>query len=151
MGILITFFLFFIIVAVADLVIFTYLHELGHKKALNKAGIDARIAWNLKANLKHLKPTALATCYFDEKKLKKLSFKQKKAVFLGGIKSDLLILVILSLVSLFLWFLLVFKTGLLISLLFVIITLNTLVVLLIFHLINNIFHKNRLISIKQSY
>ena len=134
MGILITFFLFFIIVAVADLVIFTYLHELGHKKALNKAGIDARIAWNLKANLKHLKPTSLATCYFDEKKLKKLSFKQKKAVFLGGIKSDLLILVILSLVSLFLWFLLVFKTGL--------ISKKGIIANSIFHLINNIFHKN---------
>lgn len=141
MGLIIKFLIFFIIVAFSDLIVFAYLHELAHKKALKKAGIKGTIKWNILRNIKQLGAIPLATCYFDEKKLKGLGYGKKKDIFLSGIKMDLKILLILSVLSIISWFLLVLSQLRMIWL-YILIILNVLIFIRSWHLINNVFKKD---------
>lgn len=139
MGIIIKFFICFAIVVLIDLIVFVYLHELAHKKALKKAGIKGTIKWNIRNNLKHILATPLATCYFDEKKLNRLSYEKKKDVFLSGIKMDLTILIILSVLSIIFWFLLVLDIR---QIQIYIIIVNTLILMRGWNVMNNVFKKD---------
>ncbi len=74
-------------IMIADFVI-TLLHELAHKRACEKKGVKARVRFDRKG--------FRFFCYFDEKKL--IGKKGAEQVFLAGIKSDLVILGILTIV-----------------------------------------------------
>jgi len=140
MGIIIRFLIWFAIVVFVDLIIFTYLHEWAHKRALKKAGIKGTIKWNIRENIKHIKAKPLATCYFDEKKLKNISYEKKKDIFLSGVKMDLIILLGLSALSIIFWFLLVLNIRWLWF--YILVMFNVLIFIKVWHLINNLFKKD---------
>ncbi|MBU0962571.1 MAG: hypothetical protein KKD48_01560 [Nanoarchaeota archaeon] len=138
---IIKFLIFFAIVLFLDWILFTYLHELAHKKALKRAGIKGTIAWNFREILKHIIVKPIAICWFEEDKLRKLSYKKKKDIFLSGIKTDLIILVVLSVLSIFSWFLLVLNNKFIFGH-YSLIICNVLILIKSWDVLNNLFKKN---------
>jgi len=90
-------------------------------------------------NIKHLGASPVAICSFDKKKLEKIGYERKKNIFLSGIKMDLIILLILSILSII--FGIFFILGKMI-IWYILLVCNTLILIRVWHVINNIFKKD---------
>ena len=90
------------------IILFSYLHELGRQRELDKVGIPSKIKFhildNIKKTFKEVHP--FATISFDEKKFNRLNKIKKTKILLAGIKIDLIIITILMIVILIFYFLL---------------------------------------------
>ncbi len=88
------------------MILFTYLHELGHKRELNRVGISTSIKFhildNIKKTFKEFHPFAMIS--FDEEKFNKLDKNSKVNILLGGIKIDLIIISVLTFIVLIFYF-----------------------------------------------
>jgi len=88
------------------MILFSYLHEYGHKKELNDAKIPSTIRFHILNNIKKTFREAhpFAMINFDKKEFNRLNKNKKIQILLGGIKVDLIITIILILLILIFYF-----------------------------------------------